>query len=122
MFSGQVCVAIKRVYVHEDIYQPFLDAMVKDASMIQIGEATNMSTTMGPMQNEMQRQRVQELIADSEANGYTFALPPRSIKSNSGYFLSPAIVDNPPENSRIVVEEQFGSYHSRLYSYRYRNG
>lgn len=109
MFSGQVCVAIKRVYVHEDIYQPFLDAMVKAASMIQVGEATNKSTTMGPMQNEMQRQRVQELIADTEVNGYTFALPPRSFESNSGYFLSPAIVDNPPENSRIVVEEQFGS-------------
>ncbi|KAJ5983300.1 hypothetical protein N7481_005399 [Penicillium waksmanii] len=109
VFSGQVCVAIKRVYVHEDIYQPFLDAMVKAASMIQVGEATDKSTTMGPMQNEMQRQRVQELIADTEANDYTFALPPRSLESNSGYFLSPAIIDNPPENSRVVVEEQFGS-------------
>lgn len=109
MFSGQVCVAIKRVYVHEDIYQPFLDAMVKSASMIQVGEATNESTTMGPMQNEMQRQKVQELIADTEANGYTFALRPSAVKMDSGYYLSPAIIDNPPEDSRIVVEEQFGS-------------
>ncbi|KAJ5756418.1 hypothetical protein N7533_005961 [Penicillium manginii] len=81
VFSGQVCVAIKRVYVHENVYQPFLEAMVKAASTIQ-------------------RQRVQELISDTEANGYTFALPPRPIESNSEYFLSPVIADNPPENSR----------------------
>lgn len=41
VFSGQVCVAIKRVYVHENVYQPFLEAMVKAASTIQVGDATN---------------------------------------------------------------------------------
>ncbi|KAJ5241713.1 uncharacterized protein N7469_000040 [Penicillium citrinum] len=109
VFSGRACVAIKRVYVDEDIYQPFLNAMVKAASMIEVGKATDNSTTMGPMQNQMQRQRAQELVADAEVNGYTFALPSRSLKNQSGYLLSPAIVDNPPpEQSRIVVEEQFG--------------
>lgn len=78
--------------------------------MIEVGKATDNSTTMGPMQNQMQRQRAQELVADAEVNGYTFALPSRSLKNQSGYLLSPAIVDNPPpEQSRIVVEEQFGS-------------
>lgn len=115
VFSGQVCVAIKRVYVHEGIYEPFLEAMVKAASMIQVGNAKEEKTTMGPMQNEMQRQRVQELISDTESNGYKFALPPKPIDSGSGYFLSPSIVDNPPENSRIVTEEQFGAYPSKQY-------
>ncbi|KAJ5757652.1 uncharacterized protein N7511_006346 [Penicillium nucicola] len=108
VFSGQVCVATKRVYVHESIYNPFLEAMVNAASRMVVGQAGNASTTMGPMQNQMQYEKVKELIADSEAQGYKFALPPQTIGSGKGFYISPSIVDNPPPNSRIVLEEQFG--------------
>ncbi|KAF9894979.1 hypothetical protein FE257_004603 [Aspergillus nanangensis] len=107
VFSGQVCVATKRVYVHESIYEPFLEAMVEATSQMTVGKADDPSTTMGPMQNHMQYTKVQELVADSHAQGYIFALPPQSIEGK-GYFLSPCIVDNPPPTSRIVMEEQFG--------------
>lgn len=109
VFSGQVCVATKRVYVHESIYGPFLEAMVKAASRIKVGKADDPSTTMGPMQNKMQYDKVQELVADSKAQGYKFALSPRPTTTGAGYYLSPSIVDNPPPTARIVVEEQFGS-------------
>ncbi|KAJ5610224.1 hypothetical protein N7510_006943 [Penicillium lagena] len=107
VFSGQVCVATKRVYVHESIYKPFLEAMVDAASRMVVGEAGNPSTTMGPMQNKMQYEKVKELVADSEAQGYKFALPPQPMASGKGFYLSPSIVDNPPPTSRIVLEEQF---------------
>ncbi|KAL5364962.1 Aldehyde/histidinol dehydrogenase [Aspergillus floccosus] len=108
VFSGQVCVATKRVFVHESIYEPFLKAMVDAASGIEVGKADSPSTTMGPMQNEMQYKKVQELVADCQARGYKFALAPRPIASDKGYYLSPSIVDNPPPTARIVTEEQFG--------------
>ncbi|KAJ5190869.1 uncharacterized protein N7498_009854 [Penicillium cinerascens] len=108
VFSGQVCVATKRVYVHESIYEPFLKAMVDVASQIVVGKAESPSTTMGPMQNRMQYEKVQELMADCEAQGYKFALPPQPMASSKGFYLSPSIVDNPPPTSRIVLEEQFG--------------
>ncbi|KAJ5520263.1 hypothetical protein N7463_000716 [Penicillium fimorum] len=108
VFSGQVCVATKRVYVHESIYDQFLEAMVDAASRMVVGQAGDPRTTMGPMQNEMQYEKVKELIADSEAEGYKFALPPQPIASGKGFYLSPSIIDNPPPNSRIVLEEQFG--------------
>lgn len=108
VFSGQVCVATKRVYVHESIYEPFLEAMVDAASRIEVGKADNARTTMGPMQNKMQYEKVKDLVADSRFQGYHFALAPRPIASGNGYYLSPSIVDNPPSTARIVVEEQFG--------------
>ncbi|KAJ5857803.1 hypothetical protein N7455_008697 [Penicillium solitum] len=108
VFSGQVCVATKRVYVHERIYDAFLEAMVEAASQMVVGRAGNPSTTMGPMQNKMQYEKVKELVADSEAQGYKFALPPQPMASGKGFYLSPSIVNNPPPKSRIVLEEQFG--------------
>lgn len=110
VFSGQVCVATKRVYVHENIYEPFLKAMVDAASQMVIGKAESPSTTMGPMQNRMQYEKVKALVADSEAQGYKFALPPRPMASGKGFYLSPSLVDNPPPTSRIVLEEQFGTF------------
>lgn len=102
--------ATKRVFVHESIYEPFLQAMVDAASAIEVGQASSPGTTMGPMQNEMQLKKVQELVADCQAQGYKFALAPKAVASNRGFYLSPSIVDNPPATARIVREEQFGWY------------
>lgn len=95
--------------MHESIYEPFLKAMVDATSRIEVGKADSPSTTMGPMQNKMQYEKVQELVADSTTQGYKFALAPSPITIGKGYYLSPSIVDNPPPTARIVVEEQFGS-------------
>jgi acyl-CoA reductase-like NAD-dependent aldehyde dehydrogenase len=83
--------------------------MVNATSRIEVGKADSPSTTMGPMQNKMQYEKVQDLVADSTTQGYKFALAPRPITFGKGYYLSPSIVDNPPATARIVVEEQFGT-------------
>ena len=95
--------------MHESIYEPFLKAMVDAASQIVVGKAESPSTTMGPMQNRMQYEKVKELVVDCEAQGYKFALLPQPMASSKGFYLSPSIVDNPPPTSRIVLEEQFGT-------------
>lgn len=95
--------------MHESIYESFLKAMVNAASKMEVGKADSPSTTMGPMQNKMQYDKILDLVADCKAKGYKFALEPRSIASGNGYYISPSIVDNPPAKARIVVEEQFGS-------------
>lgn len=108
VFSGQVCVATKRVYVHEDIYEPFLKKMVDAASKLAVGNARSASTTMGPMQNRMQYERVMDIIRDSEEKGYKFALGPPIVNDKAGLYITPSIIDNPPPGARVVVEEQFG--------------
>lgn len=104
--SGQVCVATKRVYVHNSIYDEFRDALANVLKGSPMGDGSLPDVALGPIQNELQYQRVQGLIEDCEAKGYKLI---RGVApEGAGYFVAPTLVDNPPENSRIVQEEQFG--------------
>ncbi|KAI1210499.1 aldehyde dehydrogenase [Annulohypoxylon truncatum] len=105
--SGQICTIPKRVYVHESIYDKFLSAMVAYANSVSLKQDENPS--IGPVSNQPQYERVKELLADIEKDELTIAAgntkPP---EGKQGFFLSPTIIDNPPDNSRIVTEEPFG--------------
>ncbi|KAK8859610.1 NAD-dependent aldehyde dehydrogenase [Apiospora arundinis] len=109
--SGQVCLAIKRVYVHESIYDTFLKAFVEFVKTFQVGKSTESSSTLGPVQNSMQYNKLRELYGEVSKSGLTVPLGgdvPPAESNNGGFFLTPTVVDNPPDNSRIVAEEQFG--------------
>ncbi|OCK85579.1 aldehyde dehydrogenase [Lepidopterella palustris CBS 459.81] len=106
--SGQVCVATKRIYIHQDIYKPFLEAMVKFTKSIKVGSSDEEGVLLGPIQNQMQYEKVKGFFADSKAKGYKFAAGSPDITASKGYFIQPAIIDNPPNDSRIVAEEPFG--------------
>ena len=105
--SGQLCIASKRMYVHKDVYEPLKRALVDYAATVQMGDGAEQGTQLGPIQNKQQYQRVLELIEDARAQGYPF-LTGGEVSSAPGYFVPITILDNPPENSRIVQEEQFG--------------
>jgi acyl-CoA reductase-like NAD-dependent aldehyde dehydrogenase len=104
--SGQVCVATKRAYVHNDIYDAFRDEMAKLAKAVPMGDGSQQGVVLGPIQNKPQYDRVKGLLADCEANGYK-VLQGEAPK-DGGFFVPVTLVDNPPEESRIVREEQFG--------------
>ncbi len=106
--TGQICVATKRLFVHEDIYEPFAEAMVQLARAAKIGDGAEQGTTFGPIQNKPQYDRVKDLIADSRAQGHRFLIGDEASVPAKGYFLPLTILDNPPLDSRIVQEEQFG--------------
>jgi len=106
--SGQVCIATKRLYVHEDIYEPFAQEMTKLAREAKIGDGSEQGVRFGPIQNRQQYLRVKELVADSQANGHRFLTGEGAAMPDKGYFLPLMIIDNPPLDSRIVREEQFG--------------
>ncbi len=105
--TGQICVATKRMYVQKDIYEPLKTALVEYAKTVKIGDGSEQGTRLGPIQNHQQYQRVLELIADAKAKGYDFLIGGEA-SSAPGYFIPITIIDNPPEDSRIVQEEQFG--------------
>lgn len=105
--SGQICIATKRMYVHKDVYEPLRDALVEYAKTVKVGDGSQQGTQLGPIQNKLQYQRVVSLIQDAKDKGYKFltgGLP----EEQKGYFVPVTILDNPPEDSRIVQEEQFG--------------
>jgi len=107
--SGQVCVATKRIYIHQDIYEPFLKAMVNFTKSIKVGQGNEEGVVVGPIQNEMQYEKVQQFFQDSKKNGYKFAVGTDEVDKSKGYFIQPTIIDNPPNDSRIITEEPFGT-------------
>ena len=106
--SGQVCMAVKRIYVHEAIYEEFKKALVDFTSTIKTGPASDPAVLVGPIQNSMQYGKVKEFYSDIEKEGWSAIVPGEKQTFSKGYFVEPTIIDNPPEGSRIVTEEPFG--------------
>ncbi|CAN8100959.1 unnamed protein product [Discula destructiva] len=108
--SGQICMNVKRIYVHDKIYDAFLEAMVAFVrDNMKAGPAAEATTGVGPVQNKMQYGKVLDLYHDTEKQGYKIALGGlKDVKAGTGYILPPTIVSNPPDEARIVVEEPFG--------------
>ncbi|KAL1845845.1 hypothetical protein Plec18170_009551 [Paecilomyces lecythidis] len=103
-----ICFILKRLYVHESIYTVFLKELVKATKQLKVGNGTDETTYIGPIQNEMQYEKLRRIIQDIENSGSRFVIGGRPPPSGSGYFINPTIVDCPDDKSRIVVEEQFG--------------
>ncbi|KIL88391.1 hypothetical protein FAVG1_08470 [Fusarium avenaceum] len=111
MNSGQFCVASKRIFVHEDIYDEFLKVMVDTVKQWTVAPTSTMEPgiMLGPVQNQMQYDIVKGFFEDASQNGYKFALgSSHSNESHDGFVIKPAIIDNPPDNSLVVTGEAFG--------------
>jgi acyl-CoA reductase-like NAD-dependent aldehyde dehydrogenase len=104
--SGQVCTAIKRLYVHESIYDETCDELARLADEAVVGDGLEQGTEFGPINNRRQYEKVNELIADARINGTV--MPGKAVASERGYFIRPTIVRDVAEGSRVVQEEQFG--------------
>ncbi|KAE8150870.1 Aldehyde/histidinol dehydrogenase [Aspergillus avenaceus] len=104
--SSQVCMMIKRLYVHSKIYDEFLSKLVEFIKTLPVGPGTEPGTFFGPVQNDMQYEKAKDLFASIPKENLTPALGGTITKSD-GYFVTPSIIDNPPDSSRVVVEEAF---------------
>ena len=105
--NGQVCSAIKRVYVPERLYDDVVEGLAAHAKAIKVGEGTEDGVKLGPINNEPQYERVKELVADALAGGAT-AVTGGHAMDGLGYFFEPTILAGLTDGTRIVDEEQFG--------------
>ncbi|KAL2869000.1 aldehyde dehydrogenase family protein [Aspergillus lucknowensis] len=105
--TSQICMVIKRLYVHENIYDTFRAKFVAFVKALPIGPGTNPDVFFGPIQNSMQYEKAKNLFATIKSENLTAILGGAEIPDSDGYFVSPAIIDNPPEDSRVVREEPF---------------
>ncbi|MES0875331.1 aldehyde dehydrogenase family protein [Sinimarinibacterium sp. HSW-8] len=105
--TAQVCVATKRLYIHESIYDALRDRLHAIARKTKVGDGTEADTVFGPVQNRLQYRRVMDLLGDARANGLKL-LEGAPVPQGDGYFIPLTLVDNPPDDSRVVVEEAFG--------------
>lgn len=104
---GQVCVAIKRLYLHESIFQPVVDEMVVLAKAEVVGDGSDPATTIGPLNNLAQLQRVMQLLESAKADGGK-VLTGGARKGDKGYFYPPTLVVDVQDDNPLVAEEQFG--------------
>ncbi len=105
--NGQVCSAIKRVYVPEALYGDVVDALAEKARAAKVGDGMADGTQLGPINNKPQYERVKELVADAVAGGARAVAGGKEM-DGGGYFFEPTILADVSDGTRIVDEEQFG--------------
>lgn len=105
--SAQFCVATKRLYIHEDVYDDVARELTAYAKTVKVGNGADAGTDLGPLQNKMQYDKVRDLLQATTDAGYRYLLGGTDFQT-PGYFIPVTLVDNPPEDSRCVVEEAFG--------------
>jgi acyl-CoA reductase-like NAD-dependent aldehyde dehydrogenase len=104
--SGQVCIAMKRLYVHDRVYDAVVDELAKLANEAIVGDGLEQGTQLGPLQNRMQYEKVKALLEDAAASGTIAA--GGEVPERPGYFIRPTIVRDISDGARLVDEEQFG--------------
>jgi acyl-CoA reductase-like NAD-dependent aldehyde dehydrogenase len=105
--NGQVCSAVKRVYVPERLYDDVVDALAEKARSVKVGEGSTEGVQLGPINNKPQFDRVSELVTDAIKGGATAVTGGKAIEGG-GYFYEPTILADISDGTRIVDEEQFG--------------
>jgi len=104
--SGQVCLAIKRVYVPDALYEQMCTELARLAGEAVVGDGLDAATQFGPIQNKQQFEKVQGFLDDAHAHGKVIA--GGKALDREGYFIPPTIVRDIPDDARLVREEQFG--------------
>ena len=105
--NGQVCSAVKRVYVPESLYSEVVEGLTAQAAAVRVGDGTDADSRLGPINNAPQFERVKELVADALANGARATTGGKAME-RPGYFFEPTILTDIHDGTRIVDEEQFG--------------
>ncbi len=103
---GQVCIALKRAYIHESIYDDICTQLVKLADAAIVDDGSKQGTTIGPLQNKQQYEKVKAFLEQAKKDGVVAA--GGQVIDRAGYFIEPTIIRDVDEGAEIVAEEQFG--------------
>lgn len=108
---GQACLAVKRLYVVESLYDQFVEKLVGKAQRLKVGNGLNKDTRLGPMHSKAQREEIESQVADTVKRGAKVAIGgkrPDGAEYEKGFFYLPTILTDAPHDSRVVTEETFG--------------
>ncbi|HLE28454.1 MAG TPA: aldehyde dehydrogenase family protein [Anaerolineales bacterium] len=115
--AGQQCLAIKRLYVFEQVYDEFMQALLEKVGNYRVGDGLTRPEKpyirMGPLHTAYQREEVESQLADAAEKGAKVLIGgkrPAALDPalQEGYFFEPAVVADAPEDSKLVTEETFG--------------
>jgi len=107
--AGQCCCGIERIYVHESLFDAFVEKAVDWANGLTLGNPFDPETTLGPMANRRFAAVVRDQIAGAVASGATALIDPARFPSDDGgAYLAPQILINVDHSMRVMKEESFG--------------
>lgn len=110
--QGEICLCNSRIFVHESVYDKFVEKFVGSASLIRVGNPLEKETQMGPLVSAQHREKVLSYIKLAQEEGGKIALggniPELPAPFENGYFLSPTVITGLAPNSRVMKEEIFG--------------
>lgn len=102
--NGQTCAAMKRLYVHEDVYDDVCDALVDYARNVPVGDGLDETSVLGPIANQMQFDKVKRLVDDAKTKGRVLL----GGEPGDGLYFAPTIIADLSHDDPLVTEEQFG--------------
>ena len=105
--NGQTCAALKRLYVHDSIYDATCDALVEVARAVPVGDGLDEANVLGPIQNAVQFDKVSAMVEAAKAAGARVLIGGEA-DGGAGYFFPVTLLADVSEGMRIVDEEQFG--------------
>lgn len=103
--NGQTCAAMKRLYVHERIYEEVCSALTDYARQVPVGPGHDENAILGPIANRMQFDKVKRLVDDAKAKGRRVLL---GGEPGEGLFFPPTLIADMQNDDPLVAEEQFG--------------
>lgn len=104
--SGQVCAVIKRLYVHDSLYDAMCDAIAGLASAATVAPGSEATAEFGPVQNKQQFDKVLHYLAEAKSTGKIIA--GGEIEGGPGFFVPLTVVRDVSDGTAIVDEEPFG--------------
>ncbi|WP_314241644.1 aldehyde dehydrogenase family protein [Empedobacter tilapiae] len=105
---GQTCAALKRLYVHENDLESAVNALINITKNFKMGNGLNEENSLGPIQNKMQFDKVNELIETAKNNPNAKLFIPELNVPSEGYFIPITYITGVDNGDPIVDEEQFG--------------
>jgi acyl-CoA reductase-like NAD-dependent aldehyde dehydrogenase len=106
--TGQTCAALKRLYVHNDIYDAVCEELTKVAAAMPMGNGLDENNVLGPLQNKAQYSFVASLVDAARESGARILLGGNPDTSQPGYFYPTTLVADIDNDNPLVAEEQFG--------------
>ncbi|RKZ00125.1 MAG: aldehyde dehydrogenase [Candidatus Hydrothermota bacterium] len=107
MNAGQTCASIERVYVHEDVFDKFLELVIEKTKNLTIGDPLDAETDIGPMTTAFQRKLVESHLREAVESGAEVVLGGKR-PFDKGYFFEPTILTGVTHSMRIMRDETFG--------------
>ena len=107
--AGQCCCGIERIYVHESLYDAFVEKAVAWTKALKLGNPFDADSTLGPMANKRFAKVVRDQIAEAVAAGATPLIDPADFPADDGgAYLAPQVLVNVDHSMRVMTEESFG--------------